>query len=194
MNTNLTIRPADEDDARHLANLIILAGDGLPLHVWEDMREGDETAIEVGCRRAARSEGAFSYVNADMATRDGEVISTVISYPLSDEPEPIRPDEIPPMFLPLQELENLVAGTWYVNVLATYATHRKTGAASALLDRVGTRARKNGYDGLSLITGDINPALDFYRRLGFSEVTRRGIVKQGWDYDGREWVLLHKPL
>ena len=34
---------------------------------------------------------------------------------------------MPPMFVPLQELEDRVPGTWYVNVLATLEEHRGKG-------------------------------------------------------------------
>jgi hypothetical protein len=34
---------------------------------------------------------------------------------------------MPAMFVPLQELENLAPGTWYVNVLAAYPEHRSQG-------------------------------------------------------------------
>ena len=37
------------------------------------------------------------------------------------------------MFVPLQELENLAPGTWYVNVLAAYPEHRGQGYGTALL-------------------------------------------------------------
>ena len=65
---------------------------------------------------------------------------------------------MPAMFVPLQELENLAPGTWYVNVLAAYPEHRGKGHGTALLgvaDQLGADA---GRRGLSIIVSDANTA------------------------------------
>ncbi len=189
-----SIRPATAEDASDLANLVAIAGDGLPLVVWETMREHGETAMDVGRRRAARPEGSFSYVNADVAVIGTDIASAIVSYPLPPDMAPEPVDDVPPIFQPLVALENAVIASWYINVLATYPDHRRTGTATALLAHVEERARQAGYQRLSLITGDINPALDFYGRLGFGEMERAKIVKDGWDYAGANWVLMTKPI
>ncbi|MEM7616262.1 MAG: GNAT family N-acetyltransferase [Pseudomonadota bacterium] len=194
MRPDFTLRPATPEDAVPLVDLIIMAGDGMPLHVWEAMREPGETVHDVGRRRACRTEGGFSYRNADVAVRGTSVISSVIAYPLDETPEPFDPSDVPPMFRPLLELEAMVPGTWYINVLATYPVARKTGAATALLSHVEARARAAGHERLSIITGDINPALFLYRRFGFEQQATRTIVKGDWSYEGTEWVLLTKDI
>ena len=47
----------------------------------------------------------------------------MMGYEISEYPTPIG-DDMPAMFVPLQELENLAPGTWYINVLATFPEHR----------------------------------------------------------------------
>lgn len=194
MSRTIDIRPATPKDIPALADLIVMAGDGLPLYVWDSMREGDETVMDVGRRRAARTEGGFSYLNADVAENGGQVISSIISYALPKEVAPVDPAEVPAMFVPLLELETLVPDSWYVNVLATYPNRRKRGAATALLAHAEQRARERGHRAMSIITGDINPALRMYERFGFTEIARSAMVKDDWDYDGTEWVLLKKEL
>ena len=194
MSQTVKIRPATPKDAPALADLIVMAGDGLPLYVWDSMREGDETVMDVGRRRATRTEGGFSYLNAAVAENGGQVISSIISYALPKEVTPVDPNEVPAMFVPFLELETLVPDSWYVNVLATYPNRRKRGAATALLTHAEQRARDEGHNTMSIITSDINPALQMYERFGFAEIARRQMVKDDWDYDGTEWVLLKKEL
>ena len=52
-----------------------------------------------------------------------------------------------------------------------------------------------GKSRLSLIVSDGNPgAIRLYQRLGYRDVARRLIVKQGWEHAGQNWVLMTKPL
>ncbi len=99
------LRPALIEDAPVLAELVNYAGAGLPLHLWSKMAAPGESAWEVGRRRATRPEGGFSYRNATVALHRGECAGCLIGYPLPDEPEPIG-DDMPAMFVPLQELED----------------------------------------------------------------------------------------
>lgn len=57
------------------------------------------------------------------------------------------------------------------------------------------RASALGLRGISLIVSDINRgAQRLYERLGYEEVARRPIVKEQWQNDGREWVLMIMDL
>lgn len=192
--STFAIRAATPDDAADLANLVVIAGDGLPLVAWETMREKGETVMDVGRRRAAGLSGAFTHSNACVATIDGAVAAAIVSYPLPPGKEPQSLEDVPPIFRPLEALENAAMPSWYVNVLATYKDNRRNGMASALLAHVEARAKAEGYDRMSLITGDINPALGYYQRLGFAEAGRAEIVKDGWVYGGDQWVLLTRPI
>lgn len=115
---------ARPDDAAALAELIDFAGEGLPLYLWTNMAEPGESAWEVGRRRALREVGSFSYRNVVVVRVGGRVGASLVGYPLPDAPDPIDYDQMPPIFVPLQELENLAPRTWYVNVLATYPEYR----------------------------------------------------------------------
>jgi len=185
-------RHATQDDAPALAELVNIAGEGLPFYLWSKMAEAGESAWDVGRRRAMREAGSFSFRNAVVAEVDGRVVASLIGYPLPDQPEPID-ERMPAMFVPLQELENLAPGTWYVNVLATFAEYRDRGYGTRLLGIAERVAAAAGRSGLSIIVSDVNAgARRLYERCGCAEVATRPMVKEGWDNPGENWVLLIK--
>ena len=187
-------RRATPDDDHALVELINFAGEGLPLYLWAKMAEPGETAWQVGQRRAKREEGSFSYRNAVIAEVDGNPAATLIGYPLPETPEAID-DDMPAMFVPLQELENLAPGSWYVNVLAAYPNRRGQGLGMGLLRLAERLARAGGQRSLSIIVSDANQgARRLYERAGYREKAQRPMVKEDWNNAGRNWVLLVKDV
>jgi ribosomal protein S18 acetylase RimI-like enzyme len=183
-------RRATQADSAALADLVDFAGEGLPSYLWSKMAQDGESAFDVGRRRARREEGSFSYRNAVVADEDGSVVAALIGYPLPDRPEPIGPD-MPAMFVPLQELENLACGTWYVNVLAAYPEHRNHGHGTRLLKVAETLMRSSDSKGLSIIVSDANGgACRLYERFGFTRRATRPMVKEQWHNDGENWLLM----
>ena len=188
------IRDGRSEDAAVLCELVNYAGEGLPLYLWEQSAGPDKTAWDVGFERAQREEGAFSYRNAHMALADDQVVGALIGYSIGPEPEPIGPD-MPAMFVPLQELENLAPNSWYVNVLAAVPERRGEGVGTLLLSHADQVGREAGSTSMSIIVADNNSgARRLYERTGYAEIARRPMVKDGWENDGAEWVLLVKPL
>jgi GNAT superfamily N-acetyltransferase len=186
-------RRAAAEDAGALAELVNFASEGLAFYVWDKIKEAGETAWDIGRRRAAREQGAFSYRNAVVAEIDGRCAACLIGYPQPAEPQPIDYAAMPPMFVPLQELENLAPDSWYVNVLATYPEHRGKGLGAQLLGIAEALARDTGKSSLSLILSDANEgARRLYLRQGYREAGARPIVKGDWGTEGRNWLLLTK--
>ncbi len=176
-----------------LAELVNHAGEGLPLYLWQQLAEPGETAWDVGRRRAAREEGSFSYRHATIIEHHDECAGCLIGYGIPDELEPI-PANMPAMFVPLQELENLAPGTWYVNVLAVLPEFRGKGLGTRLLRRAEEIAGLLGNHGLSVIVSDANAgARRLYERCGYHVKASRAMIKNGWQNDGRNWILLVKP-
>jgi len=193
MKLELPFRRATPDDAAAMAELVNMAGEGLPVHIWSRMAQAGEDAWEIGRQRARRESGQFSFRNTVVRDEEGEVAACLIGYPLA-EPEPIDPD-MPAMFVPLQELENLAPATWYVNVLAAYPQHRRKGFGRALLSIADRLAAEAGLAGLSIIVSDANHgASRLYESCGYAEVASRPMVKEDWENDGENWVLLVKRL
>lgn len=187
------IRKATRYDAAAMAELINFAGEGLPLYLWTKMVEPGETAWDVGRKRAVREEGGFSYRNTVLLEAHGAVAAALIGYGLPDAPEPIDPDTMPAMFVPLQELENAAPGTWYVNVLAAFPKWRGQGFGSELLEIAERHGREAGKSGMSIIVSDANHgARRLYERVGYAFAGQRPMVKEAWDNAGENWVLLTK--
>lgn len=189
-----SLRRAIKDDAPALAQLINLAGEGLPFAIWSDMAAPGESVWDVGVRRAGREEGSFSYRNAILALAGIEVAAALVGYPIGGTPTPIGTD-IPPSVVPLIELENEALNSWYVNVLATFEPFRKQGFGVALLAEAERQARLAGCRRMSIIVTDRNEAAArLYRNAGYRELERRPIVKTGWETEAESWVLMLKDI
>jgi GNAT superfamily N-acetyltransferase len=187
-------RRATPADAPVLTDLVHFASEGLALHLWTKAAGPGGDPWEHGRERARRETGSFSYRNAIVAEAGGRIVAGLVGYPLPERPEPI-PDSMPAMFVPLQELENLAPGTWYVNVLAAYPEERGRGWGTALLALADGIAADARLPGLSIIVSDANTgARTLYERSGYRERARRPKVKNGWQAEGAGWVLLTKGL
>ena len=191
-----SIRPATLLDVQALAQLVNFAGEGLPFYLWAKMAKDGEDPWSVGRARAGREEGSFSYRNAAIIEEDRTVAACLIGYPLSDKPEAIDEANMPAMFVPLQQLENLAPGTWYVNVLASYPQWRKRGFGTALLKHAEKLAVAGGVKkGMSVIVADNNiAARGLYERVGYRQVADRPMIKENWESAGSAWVLLVKEI
>jgi ribosomal protein S18 acetylase RimI-like enzyme len=186
-------RRATPEDAAAMAELVNFAGENMPVYLWSKMAGPGQSAWEYGRLRAQREQGGFSYRNAVLLeAKDGRVAGCLIGYPLPKQPEPI-PSDLPAMFVPLQELENLAPGTWYVNVIALYPEFRGHGWGSRLLALADRIAADLGLSGLSIIVSDSNAgARRLYERCGYREAATRPMVKEEWESSGRNWVLMVK--
>jgi ribosomal protein S18 acetylase RimI-like enzyme len=190
-STEPSLRPATPADAADLARFVDMASEGLARLVWAGMAEPGEDLLAVGARRAARDEGAFSWRNATIAELGGRVAGGLVAYRIGPDPEPL--DDVPPLFRPLQALENRAIGSHYVNVLATYPEFRRQGVGRRLLAEAERQAA--GASGLSLIVADRNlRARRLYEAFGFRAVAEEPMVKDGWTSEGSAWVLMLKPI
>jgi ribosomal protein S18 acetylase RimI-like enzyme len=187
-------RQAAPADAKAMADLVHFASEGLALYLWTKIARPGIDPWAVGRERAERDAGSFSYRNTIVAEHEGCVVAGLIGYPIADAPEPL-PANLPAIVVPLQELEDLVPGTWYVNVLAAYPEHRGKGYGMALLGLAERFARETRRRGMSIIVADTNAgARRLYERCGYREVARRRMVKEGWRHPGTDFVLLSKRL
>lgn len=190
----MQIRKATAADAAHLVQFINMAADDLPLYFWRRAvgPAGDPWAH--GRERAARESGNFSYRNAWVAERGGQVAAGLLGYPAEETPGSIDPDT-PAILVPLLQLEALAPGSWYLNVLATYDDHRGQGCGSALLAHAEGVARHLGHHSISLIAEDTHQAaLQLYAAKGYREVARRPLVAADWPVTAQEWILFVKTL
>ena len=192
---HLEIRNAAKENARELAYLINLAGEGIPKYLWKGMIEGDESALDVGARRAARAEGSFSYTNTRICVENNKLLGMSLSYRQPDPYETGPLSEYPDVVRPLIELETRAPGSWYINTVATYAEHRGKGVARKLMMDAEIRARSGGCDLMSLIVASENArAIKLYEYLGFQAVGSLPVVPYPGSLHGGNWVLMTKRI
>jgi ribosomal protein S18 acetylase RimI-like enzyme len=174
-----------------MAELGNMAGDGLPLYWWTKSAGPGEDPWDIGRQRAKRNNGSFSYRNTIVREERGKIAAALIGYPLPDRPEPIDYEELPAIVVPLQQLEDLVPGTWYVNVLATYPEQRGKGYGTELLKIAERLAFDSKRRGMSIVVSDANVgARRLYERCGYAQQATRPMRKNGWRNPGSSWVLL----
>ncbi len=188
------LRRARREESRRVAELMDIAGHGLPAYVWSLSAEEGQEPIEAGARRAAREDGNFSYRNAVVAEENGEVVAMVLAYRLPEAGEDANPDEVPEILRPLLELELLAPGTFYVNGLATLPRYQGRGLGSRLLEAARALAAEAGCEELSIQVFEQNEvALGLYERHGYRIVARRQAVPHpSYPYDGEVLLLTRK--
>lgn len=192
---SVSLRAARPADAPLLAQLIDLAGEGIPAWLWRQQAFEGESALAVGERRAAREEGGFSYRNAWVLEHEARSAGMLLGYPQPDPCVTGSLDELPSVVRPLVELEALAPGSWYVNAVAVLPEHRGKGFGSALMQHAATLAHRAGCRELSLIVAGGNVgAVRLYRGLGYREVATRPVVRfEGFPHGG-DWLLMTRLL
>jgi ribosomal protein S18 acetylase RimI-like enzyme len=166
------LRRATRKDARALAELIEYAGDGIPGYLWSQSAKEGQPPIEVGTERVLREEANFSYHNAVVVVVDGRVAAMMLAYRLPEHSD-VNLDELPDLLRPLEELEQKVPGTFYINALAAYPEYRGLGLGTRLLEAAHTLASEAGCEELSLEVFDQNEgAVRLYERHGYREIAR----------------------
>ena len=171
----ITLRCATREDCARIARLYMIAADGIAEYIWSRIDAPGLSLLEIGERRFAREDTAFSYGNALVAEKDGSVIGLALSFPMEPPSNGDRSGADDPVLAPYAELEDY--GSLYVSTLAVFHEHRGLGIGTRLLEEASRRARAMGLERLSLICFEKNTrALRLYRRLGFQELARRPIV------------------
>ena len=181
----ITTRAATPGDARLLARLADMAGEGLPSHIWAAEAGPGRTALDMGIARARRDRGAFSWRNARVACWHGAAVGTIVDYDLDG----IEDGPAPALVAPLLELEARATGTRYVNILAVLPEARRRRVARSL---VTDAARRTDRD-LSLIVASGNrSARGFYVAHGFDEVARHAMAPGGPEGLAGDWILMRR--
>ncbi len=189
------LRRATSEDAEHMAELVNIAGDGLPLSIWTKLAKPEQSGWEFGRERAKQGLGGFAFENTVVREEAGEVAACLIGYPKVNFPVPAE-ENLPLPLVPLEELGKLIPkSSWYLNVLATYPKHRVKGLGTELLQLADLLALDSQHACISLIVSDANStARRLYEKHGYKERATRPIVKEGWKHEGENWLLMVKEL
>lgn len=193
MSGSIFLRAARKEDARELAQLIDVAGEGFGTYLWSQSAGPGESALDVGVRRAQRDEGGFSYRNATIAEIGGQTAGLLLGYRLAAPYDTGDLNALPALVRPLVELESVAPASWYVNALAAFPEYRNKGLGTRLLAEAERIARKAKASSLSIIVAEANEgAMRLYLRTGYREAARRPLIPfPGLPHKG-DWVLLTK--
>lgn len=190
----VSLRCATVADARAVARLMAIAGEGIPTWLWSRAAKDDQDPLFVGTERAVRPDANFSYRNAVLAERGGQVAGMMLGYPL---PEPSADDfdaldDLPALLRPLVELELTMPGSFYVNALAVFEGYRDCGIGTRLLQAAAGRATALGCTRLSLLVFSQNlGAVRLYERNGYRAVDSRPVPAHPCHpYDDRVLLML----
>lgn len=192
MPANFVLGPARKSDARAIAKLIDIAGEGIPHLLWEMSKPDDMWTLDYGETRAAHTGVTFCYENATVAKADTELAGMILAYRL--EAEDFDPDDVPEIVRPLLELEALAPNSRDLNAIGVYPDHRGQGLGGLLIAAAEQLGRASGCDQASLIVADENRARNLYERQGYDAIAARPVVPfEGFPHGG-DWVLMVKDL
>jgi ribosomal protein S18 acetylase RimI-like enzyme len=173
----LEIRKATRTDCRPIAELALIAGEGIPAWFWEQSRQPGQDILDVGSEKAASETDNFSYRNMHLALVEGDIAGMLLAYRLPDGEAAENLNGLPAFISPLIELEQCVPGSFYINMLGTYPAYRNQGIGKALMGITDELAAAAGCTLLSLEVFEQNGgAVRLYRRLGFHVVEKRPVI------------------
>jgi ribosomal protein S18 acetylase RimI-like enzyme len=188
------LRQARKDDARHVAELIAIAGDQRPNfpYVFED-DSGDP--VDLGRLRAARRDENFALRHSTMAEINGHVAGVLLGYKLSRKSEALTPDYLDQCLRPVIDPGPELIDAFYVNTLSIYPAYQKQGLGARLLEKANLKALKMGCARLSLeVSEDNQTAVRFYARQGFEMVKRRPGGPEHVEPYHRDIAFLWRPV
>jgi len=173
----MEIRPATKQDNRAIAELALMAGEGIPAYFWAQSQNEGEDIPDVGARNVLSETENFSYRNVLLAVMDNEIAGMMLSYRLPPTDEADNLNKYPEFIRPLVELEQCVPGSYYINMLAVYPNYRNQGVGRALMGRLDALAKKAGCTLNSIEVFEENSgALRLYLRLGYRIIESRQVI------------------
>jgi ribosomal protein S18 acetylase RimI-like enzyme len=168
-----TYRPADKEDSARLAELINMASDGVVEYLFHELIPG-MTPVQTVAHNLENDSHPHSYKSAMVAADENDVVGMALSYPssyhkITDEMRAFFPAERLACFEDFYSAR--VENSLFLDALGVDATCRRQGIGTRLVELTREKARKSGYEQLSLIAfADNAPALALYRLLGFEAV------------------------
>jgi ribosomal protein S18 acetylase RimI-like enzyme len=186
----MEIRSATHADCLAIAELAQMASDNMVDHFWADSQLPGQSLEEVGAEAAKSENENFSYRNTRIACEQGEIAGMLLAYRLpAAEDNNDDPLDFPEFVRPLILLEQLVAESFYINMLATYPRFRGQGIGRKLLAEVDKHAIAADCKLISILVFAINQrALRLYLQHGYRIVERLPMVAS--DYLPASDVLL----
>ncbi|MDX2456984.1 MAG: N-acetyltransferase [Gammaproteobacteria bacterium] len=173
----MDIRKATRTDCPAIAELALMAGEGIPAYFWEQSRKAGQSLLEVGALNAASDTENFSWCNTHLALIDNVIAGMLLAYRLAVADPGEDLEEYPAFIRPLIELEWCVPESFYINMLATYPAYRNRSVGTLLMEQVDSLARAAGCALSSLeVFAENTGALRLYHRLGYEVIEQHPVV------------------
>ncbi|NKB52425.1 MAG: GNAT family N-acetyltransferase [Rhizobiaceae bacterium] len=194
----VNIRPALQEDAADLARLDNVASHGFTQWYWQKtaraLGAGDpeklaQQAMADPTYRSGWKQASVAVTAGD----DAEVVGGVNGYVVIDDEELHSPSS-EPVFEPIRQLFESVAGDWLVDWLAVYQHWQGRGIGARLLDTCLQRAKGKAGQA-SIVVEDSNmPAMALYHSRGFRQRDQRAFIPFNKTSRTQNWLLLSAPV
>jgi ribosomal protein S18 acetylase RimI-like enzyme len=194
MSSAVVFRPASPADAYALAELSIMAGDGLYEFLLEEMAPKEMLAGLIA-RTMKQETGGFSWRHCFVADDKG-VVGMVNAYPaawLRDEEQDILPQDKVQILEPIDQAQDWES--FLVNGIAVRSPYRRQGLGKQLLEWAIEQARAGGFARISANVWEDNVAgRGLFENQGFDLQTRIQVAKHvGLSHVGGS-LLMVRPL
>jgi ribosomal protein S18 acetylase RimI-like enzyme len=181
MSSTVIFRPASPADAYALAELSIMAGDGIYEFLLEELAPREMLAGLIA-RTMKQETGGFSWRHCYVADDRG-VVGMVNAYPaawLRDEEQDILPQDKVQILEPIDQAQDWES--FLVNSIAVRTPYRRQGIGKRLMEWAIEQARAGGFARISANVWEDN-------------VAGRGLFEnQGFDLQARIQVAEHIGL
>ena len=189
--SKIKYRAAKKPDARAIAQLYSISSDGVADYIWTQLAEPGEDIVDVGERRYARENTAFSYQNCVVAEVDDSVVGMLVTFAI-EAPDSFEADT-DPVLAPYSILEEY--DSWYVCGVALFKNFRGKGLGSRFMSNAEQQARDRQFKKISLIVFEENAgAKRLYDSLGYREVMRKAIYPHPLIHYTGDAILMVKNL
>jgi ribosomal protein S18 acetylase RimI-like enzyme len=172
MTAGIVFRPASPADAYALAELSILAGDGMYEFLLEELASREMLAGLIA-RTMKRDTGGFSWRHCFVADDKG-VVGMINAFPaawLREEERDILPQDRVQILDPIDQAQDWES--FLVNSVAVRPQHRRQGIGTRLLERAIEQARAGGFARLTAnVWADNFAACAVFEKAGFDVQTR----------------------
>jgi len=193
LNLHPPFRRARPDDARAIAELIDIAGKGIPTLLWADEAAEGESPLDVGARLAGRTGYALCYENAVVGEQDGRVTSLLLG--CVDNTDEVDLADAPEIVHAIIRLTRRAPQGWQLHALAVAPGYRGQGVATRLLRIVDPWAAEEGLTETSLTVAEQNEgARRLYEREGYRVVASEPVVPHPRVSLAGNWLLMIRPV
>jgi ribosomal protein S18 acetylase RimI-like enzyme len=172
MTAGIIFRPASPADAYALAELSILAGDGMYEFLLEELAPREMLAGLIA-RTMKRDTGGFSWRHCFVADDKG-VVGMLNAFPaawLREEERDILPQDRVQILDPIDQAQDWES--FLVNSVAVRPQHRRQGIGTRLLEMAIEQARAGGFARLTAnVWADNFAACAVFEKGGFGVQTR----------------------